>query len=208
MTGACQLDEFLDDVAARRPTPGGGAVAAAAGALACAMARMVAEYSPGKGADAGAKKTVAALTEPLGRADRMVRRLIVEDAAAYSALKEAAKRFKADPSTKADHEGALAVAISVPLEIAAVGCEALDIMKRLVPSANRYLLGDLGIATVLAEASVRAAAYMVRVNAGSLGDADRTGQADRQIDRLLERSLETCADIEVALRGRDERLHV
>ena len=48
MTGradAWQLDEFLNAVAAREPTPGGGAVAATAGALGAALARMVAAYS-------------------------------------------------------------------------------------------------------------------------------------------------------------------
>ncbi len=39
------VESFLDEVADRTPTPGGGAVSALAGALACAMARMVAAYS-------------------------------------------------------------------------------------------------------------------------------------------------------------------
>lgn len=194
------LNEFLNAVAARRPTPGGGSVAAAAGAMACAMGRMVAAYSPTKGADAETQHMVATLGQQLQRADGLLRRLIVEDAAAYSALNEAAKRLRADPSTKHEHDDALAVAISVPLEIAAVACESIVIMERLVAVANRHLLSDLGIAAVLAETTARAAAFMVRVNTKSLGQPETRRQAEQQIDRSVERARETLARIDAALR--------
>ncbi len=47
------LHDFLADVAARTPTPGGGSVAAAVGALGAALARMALAYTEGRPAGAG-----------------------------------------------------------------------------------------------------------------------------------------------------------
>ena len=42
------IDAFLETLASKTPAPGGGATACLAGALACAQAQMVVEYSLGK----------------------------------------------------------------------------------------------------------------------------------------------------------------
>jgi formiminotetrahydrofolate cyclodeaminase len=46
--GATQFASLLAQIAAKSPTPGGGAVACATGALAAALAGMVVSYSLGK----------------------------------------------------------------------------------------------------------------------------------------------------------------
>lgn len=195
----CNLDGFLDAVAARAPTPGGGAVAAAAGALATAMARMVAGYSAGKKVEAETAEVVTGLGAQLERADGMLRALLIEDAMAYETLTEAAKRLKDDPATGTEHEAALAVAMTVPMEVAATACEALNVMEHLLPLANRNLVSDLGVAAVLAEATARAASYMVHVNAHAFSDAEARQKAQHQIDQLLVRARETLTRIESEL---------
>ncbi len=210
--GRSELNAFLDGVAQRRPTPGGGGVTAATGALACAMARMVAVYSPSKDAAPEAHDGVTRLSEQLTRADQLLRESIDEDARAYVALTEAAKRAgehdcaalrhgtRQDPVPKLDHETALGVAIAVPLQVAALAAEALSVMQRLIPVANRHLLSDLGVAAVLADATVRAASYMVRVNTASLSDAHAKREPEREIEHLIARSGKTLAGIEAELR--------
>lgn len=199
---AGQLDEFLDAVAARQPTPGGGAVAGAAGALACAMARMVAAYSTKKHADPEPARAVTELTAHLERADRVFRSLVAEDARAYTALTEAARRLKDHPDTKADHDTALRVAIAVPMQMAAAACETLRLLKRLLPVANRYLLSDLGVAAVLADATARAAYQMVRVNTALLDDATARHEMEHQTLQLTTNARRVLADIESDLNER------
>lgn len=166
--------DFLDRLAARTPSPGGGSVAAATGTLACAMARMVAVYSVGPKTDDQTRARVEALGEELAKADAMLRQLMTVDAQAYEALSQAARAAKVDPTAAARHQSALVAAIGVPMEIGAVAVAALRAMDALRTSASRYLLSDLGVAAVTAEAAIQAAAYNVLVNVREVTDpADR-----------------------------------
>ena len=76
------FEDLLNAIAARTPTPGGGAVAASTGALACAMGRMVVAYS------ANAKKPEAhralfhKVLDHLRQVDELLRSLIPRDAKA------------------------------------------------------------------------------------------------------------------------------
>ena len=172
---------FLDGVAEREPTPGGGSVAAAAGALAIALARMVAAYSDGKCTDRDDPTKADQVADQLAHADRMLRRLVNEDAAAYRSY--TAARKSSDPAEQARATG---VAIAVPLETAAVACSALAVLDRFKETSNRNLVSDLGIAAVLAEASVRAAAYNIRINLRDADQADPKGEVREEMEHLLE----------------------
>ena len=199
---ALRLDGFLDAVAARQPTPGGGSVAGAAGALACALARMVAAYSTTKKNDPSRQTTVSELTAHLERADRLFRGLITEDARAYRDLTAAAARAKRDPNAKSDHDTALRVAIAVPMQMAAAACETLSLLDRLLPVSSPYLVSDLAVAAVLAEAAARAASKMVRVNAALLDDDTTRTEIERHTLQLIENARNFLGGIESRLNER------
>src|SRR3954463_8306073 len=92
------IEKFLDASAARQPTPGGGSVAALAGALAASMGEMVVNYSLGKkDLEAFADELKPALAE-YHRARGMLVQLMGEDQQAYAALTAARKL----PDTVAD----------------------------------------------------------------------------------------------------------
>src|SRR5580704_10441437 len=85
------IENFLEAAAAKQPTPGGGSVAALAGALAAAMGEMVLNYSVGK---KGLEEHDAVLKSAVGefhRAREMMLGLVAEDQTAYEALREARK---------------------------------------------------------------------------------------------------------------------
>ena len=166
--------EFLDRLADRTPTPGGGAVAAGAGALSCAMGRMVAAYSVGKKTSEEVRGRVEPAREKLRRLDELLRRLMAEDAVAYAHM------TGVDRSDVPAHQAAVIAAVSVPLGIAAAASEALEVLDDLKADASRYLLSDLGVA-VMADATARSAAYSVRVNLPEVADP---GTRDRLADDI------------------------
>src|SRR5262249_30199649 len=85
------INEFLAALAAKQPTPGGGSVAAIAGALAAAMGEMVINYSIGKkNLIAHEPKLREALAE-LTRARGMLLELMIEDQLAFEKLTAARK---------------------------------------------------------------------------------------------------------------------
>ena len=176
-----RVHAFLDDVAARKPTPGGGSVAAAAGALAVTLARMVVGYSGGKSAAPATVANVDQAAECLAQADAMLRRLANEDATAYQLY--VAGRKSGDPVEAARSAG---VAAAVPLEIAAVASSALGILDRFKTSFNVNLVSDLGVAAVLADACVQAALYNVRVNLRDGDRMDPEGEVREEVSLLLE----------------------
>ncbi|MDW8261155.1 MAG: cyclodeaminase/cyclohydrolase family protein [Phycisphaerales bacterium] len=164
------FDRFLDAVAARSPTPGGGAVAAAGGALAAAMGEMVLQYSVGK---KGLESHQGELADALGRfarARRLMLQLMVEDQSAYEALRAA--RVGSDPAAVA---AAVRLAVQVPQSIAATAAAVLETARQVAPLANRHLLSDLAVCAELAMATVRCALCNVRVNL-----ADVVDQGERQ----------------------------
>ncbi len=195
------LEDFLDQVAARVPTPGGGGVTAATGALACAMARMVAAYSMGKKTSPGNRMRVGALGQRLQRADELLRALVTQDGIAYTKMTEAIKNAGENPKDKEKLAAAVMGAIAVPMEMAALVSEILAIMNEFKGMANRYLLSDLGVAAVLADATARAARYSIQVNLGQLEDEDTRAKVRREIDETVDHCSRHRASVESFVRG-------
>jgi len=179
------VDDFLDAVAQRAPTPGGGSVAGAAGALALALARMVADYSIGKNSEPKDRNRTEALLNRLRGADEILRGLVTQDAVAYAAMSAAGKAARQSPAANPAYQEAVLAAIAVPLEVAAAASHALASMDELKDFANRHLQSDLGVATVLAEAAARAAWYMVAANLPELTDAAVRAKLRENIDETI-----------------------
>lgn len=189
------VDDLLDQTADRTPTPGGGSVTGLAGALACALARMVGSYSVNPKTEASVATRVEGFARCFHRVDQLLRALITRDAAAYAEMTEAARERKkaraAETATESDtvedaYESAVLAALAVPMEMAALVSNALATMDEFKTAASRYLLSDLGIAAVLADATARAAWYTVRVNARQVKDATTRTRVVQEIDAIVD----------------------
>ena len=156
--------EFLEALAAKQPTPGGGAVASVTTAISAALGRMVVNYSLGKKSlaahDALHQEAIASLAELGSRALR----LADDDAAAYGRLNALWKLDKADPKRVAEFPQAVEQAIAAPHAVLHACMELLRLLDRLCGATNAMLASDLAIAAVLAEAGARSAAWNVRIN--------------------------------------------
>jgi formiminotetrahydrofolate cyclodeaminase len=200
------VDDLLDQVAARTPTPGGGGVTALAGALACALARMVAAYSVTKKTEPPARAWVEAMATHLHRADQLLRALVTRDAQAYAAMTEAAaaRKAQATPTPAAEQAYCEAVleAAAVPLEIAAVASNALATMNEGKSVTSRYILSDLAIAAILADATARASSYTVRINAREVTDPKAKARLHAEIDEITGHCTRHRESIEAFVRDR------
>ncbi len=192
-----RLDDFLNQVSDRTPTPGGGSVAAAAGALACALARMVAAFSVGRKTDNAARERVQQAAGRLRTADEILRALITQDAAAYSAMSNSRPTGSEPPP---DRDDTVMGAVAVPMEIAAVATRALAAMDDFKTLANRHLLCDLGIAAILAEATSRAARYTIQVNVAELSDPALRVRLLGNIDAMIQRGADHAGSIQTLVR--------
>jgi len=163
------INEFLTAAGAKQATPGGGAVAAMAGALAASMGEMVLNYSV-------AKKDLLAFTEQntqalkeLSDAREMLLKLMVDDQTWYRKYTEAKKLTDEKKTAEA-----LTNCVHTPLLIGQTAMEILRIANRVASTSNKWLLSDLAVCGELATATVRCAVHNVRVNLSEVSQFMRT----------------------------------
>lgn len=174
------MGEFLASIAAKSPTPGGGAVASTAGALSAALAHMVVSYSLGKKNLAPHQPQLEAAANALARARRLLLQLADEDAAAYGLVNELSRLPHDDPRRASELAPACQAAVQVPMAVIATCVDLLRLFGQLAPITNKHLASDLGIAGELAKSTVDASIWNVEINVGTLPPQDR--------DRALEQA--------------------
>lgn len=135
---------------------------------------MVVNYSIGKKDLLEQQEELKHALAKLERARVVFLKLADEDAAAYSQLNALQKLAPGDPKRTSELPAAQQVAVQVPRSVAAAAIDLLRMFEQLAPITNRYLRSDLGIAADLAEATVRAALWNVRINTEGLSPAIRT----------------------------------
>lgn len=209
MSGGESLTGFVASVASSSPVPGGGSVAAHAGALAAALAQMVAGLTVGKkkyaAVDAEMKQTAlqaAALGNQLAA-------LVTRDAEAYALVSDAYKLPK-EPADAAERRAiavasALLKAAEVPLETARAALDVAQLAHLVAEKGNTNAVTDAGVSALLAAAAARGAAYNVRVNVQALDDKTKGEPLAREASELADRAAEiadrTTALVERALSG-------
>jgi glutamate formiminotransferase/formiminotetrahydrofolate cyclodeaminase len=164
-------------VAASTPAPGGGSVAAHAGALAAALAQMVAGLTVGKKKFAAVESDMKALALEASSLGTTLAGLVRRDGDAYTAVMAAYQLPKETPdqqgARQAAVDGALLAAARVPLETAQACAEVARLAAVAAEKGNPNAASDAGVAALLAEAACKGAAYNVRINVAALSDPSR-----------------------------------
>jgi formiminotetrahydrofolate cyclodeaminase len=180
-SGMTTFAEYLDQIAAKTPTPGGGAVASGVGAMSAALAGMVVAYSIGKKSLAAHEGFLAEAQKRLARARTLMLDLAKEDEAAYGLVNELMRLPAGDARREREMPAAVAAAVAVPMAVAAGAVDLLRLYVELAGKTNPMLRSDLGIAAELALATAAGSLWNVRINAGELPEAARVkamGQAE------------------------------
>lgn len=205
--GGVSLSAFVGSVASSSPTPGGGSVAAHAGALAAALAQMVAGLTVGRKKYAAVDARMKEIAIKAAELGNRLAALVERDARAYEAVSAAYRLPKdSDPEQTARSAaiaGALMLAANAPLETARQCAGVADLALEVAATGNSNAITDAGVAALLADAACKGASYNVRVNVSSMDDkaagtalveeakalVTRTSQAAREVERLVETAL-------------------
>ncbi len=179
------LAGYVGAVAQGTPTPGGGAVAALAGALAAALGEMVARLTMGKQKYAAVEADMAAAAATAESLRRQLLEAMDRDVAAYSAVIDAYKLDKADPNREAMVQSAMRAAADVPLEVMRLALEAMRIARTVADRGNANATTDAAVAVHMALAAIEGAALNVRVNAHSLMDEEIAAYLRDTVARLI-----------------------
>jgi glutamate formiminotransferase / formiminotetrahydrofolate cyclodeaminase len=162
--------EFVHRVASDSPAPGGGSVAALAGALGAALGAMVANLSAHKRGWDHRWEEFSAWAVRGKDCHEQLLRLVDEDTRAFDALL-AAFRLPTDQPGRAEAiNAATRHAIEVPLQVMETALEALAVVKGMASDGLKSSVSDAGVGALLATAAVRGAHLNVRINAATLAD--------------------------------------
>ena len=181
--------EFLTALASSAPAPGGGGGAAMAGALAAALASMVANLTIGKEKFAQQEPEVKALLEEAEEVRRRLLGLVEDDAAVFNSFMSCYKLPKATEEEKAARAAAIRSAAKeaaeVPLAIARASYKVLTLAERLVRIGNPGVITDGACSALLARAALRCAEYNVRINLGLTKDEAYNQSVQEELNNLL-----------------------
>ncbi len=164
------LDAWLDELAGGAPVPGGGSAAALAGSLAGALVAMVARLTLGRKAYAAVQDRAAAILREADALRADLRRLVDEDAAAYSHVSAAYKLAKDDPHRARAVDEALVGAAQAPIEVARRAARLAALAREIGTIGNKNARSDAKVAEGLAQAALAGAVENVRVNVASLSN--------------------------------------
>lgn len=189
VAGGQSLTGFVGAVAAPVPAPGGGSVAAHAGALGAALAQMVAGLTAGKKKYAAVDAEMRELALEAAGLVNTLSALVARDADAYTMVTNAYK-LPSEPEDAAKKRAAaitdaLLGAAEVPLETARACARVAELAATCATKGNTNAVSDAGVAALLADAACRGAIYNVRINVSSLDDKSRGAGLIEEGNQLL-----------------------
>ncbi len=186
------LSAFLDDLASSSPAPGGGAVAALAGALGAALTVMVCNLTIGKKKYADVEEELKPVRTSAEELRATFAQLVESDTLAFTKVIEAyglpkdsdpQKALRSAAVTEATKEAAL-----VPLEVMKHCIDALALAQQVASKGNVNSISDAGVSALMLHAACEGAALNVKVNLAALADSDFVGWKLDEVGSLLSTS--------------------
>jgi glutamate formiminotransferase/formiminotetrahydrofolate cyclodeaminase len=188
------LQEFVDETSRDSAAPGGGSVAALAGALGAALAAMVANLPHPKSAFTEVREH---LEEVAVAAQALKQRLldaIDEDTWSFQALMEA-NRMTGPDKEAAVREATLGAA-KVPLEVAETCPEIVGLCARARELGMEASASDAGVGAGMARAAALGAAMNVRINLQEMGEDPDAREMLARADAAVRATREKAASVE------------
>ena len=187
-------EKFLEELASKQPTPGGGAASALCGATAAALTAMLGNLTAGK---AGSEANDKMALEIIIAADKLrleLAQLADDDAAVFNKFMEAYKMPKATDTEKAMRTAAIGqaaiAAAEVPMQIADKSLEVLKLARKLIVFGNPNAISDGTVSALMARAALRSALYNVKINLGLIKDGEYVAAARAKMQQLEAKAME------------------
>ncbi len=187
--------DFVDEVSRDTPAPGGGSIAALAGALGAALASMVANLSVGKGDFDDRYEHLCELAEKAQQIKDDLVRAVDEDTEAFNAVLEAMRMPKDTPEQLAEREKAMQEgyksAARVPLRTAELCLDAIRVCLDAAQIGNKDVMSDAGVGALMGLAGVQGAIYNVRINLPNIKDEAFIQEMNQNLESMLNEANET-----------------
>jgi glutamate formiminotransferase / formiminotetrahydrofolate cyclodeaminase len=171
-----QLNDFADETASESPAPGGGSIAAYAGALGASLATMVANLSSHKKGWDERWQEFSNWAAKGQQCKNELLRLVDADTTAFNKIMEAFALPKATEEEKLQRTEAMQAAtkhaIEIPFKVMQAAAASMEIAKAMAQNGSPSSVSDAGVGALCIRTAVMGAFMNVRINAGSCNDKD------------------------------------
>ena len=184
-----KVSNFLDELASNSPTPGGGSVAALAGALGAALISMVGNLTIGKKKYEDVEEDIKKIISSSEKLHYELSQLIEEDVKVFNnfmATYKMPKETEDEKKVRAEKiQESLIKAAKVPLKVAYKCLDILSLSKEVAEKGNINVVSDVGVAVLMAEAALESAILNVKINLRMIKDEKARTELSSSIKEIL-----------------------
>lgn len=182
---------FVEVLASREPTPGGGGASALVGAVGAALGNMVGSLTLGKKKYAEVQADIAALKAQATLLQQELLALAEKDAEVFLPLSRAYGLPRDTPEQQAEKarvmETALKEACAVPLEIMEKCCAAIRLHDAFEEKGAAIAISDVGVGVACCRAALQGASLNVFINTKAMADRPHAEAANQKARAMLEK---------------------
>ncbi|MBR2865280.1 MAG: cyclodeaminase/cyclohydrolase family protein [Elusimicrobiaceae bacterium] len=176
-------EKFNQALASSDPTPGGGAAAAMAAAMGCALALMAGNTTlKRKATPQETKDRLEPHLRKLGALKNQLDHFIQEDSVAYSAYIVASKLPKENADRPKAIEDALLYAARVPTDTATTAIQCLREIDLIKDDIAPVILSDIYCAQYLLKSSIRCSIENIKANLAFIKNEDWVAKLTQHIE--------------------------
>jgi len=183
------VEPFLEALASRSATPGGGSAAAIIGAMGASLVSMVCNLTIGKKKYAEVEDE---MKDILAKAEALrvkLTAMIEDDVKAFDAVMGAYGMAKETDAEKEVREKAIQAALKqateVPLRCCQAAREVIDLAATASDKGNLNVISDAGVSVLAAYAALRSAALNVFINTRMITDKPFAEAKLKELEALL-----------------------
>ena len=186
------INEFVESLGAKEPTPGGGGAAALAGALGAALCSMVGNYTTGKKAYAAYEEDVIHMIDASEESAERLLELVQADADEFSKISAAFALPKDDPNRHEAIQEATLAALEPPLEMMREIAKVIGLLEEMCDKGSRMLVSDVGCGASIAQGALVAASLNVFVNTKGLDDREKAAEIEAEVASMIDSCVPRC----------------
>lgn len=183
------IQNYLDTLASKAATPGGGSAAALMGAQAAALTSMVCNLTIGKPKYAEVEAEMQALLEKSEALREIFTGMIKADVDVFNRLMATYGLPKETNDEKEARSAAIQMvlkdATDVPLACAKACADVIELSRIAAEKGSAAVISDAGVAVMSGYAALKSAALNVYINAASLKDKEFANQKMAELELIL-----------------------
>jgi methenyltetrahydrofolate cyclohydrolase len=184
------IEQFLNELASKSATPGGGSAAAIMGAQGAALISMVCNLTIGKPKFADVESDMQALLAQSEALRAQLTDFIQADVDVFNRVMAAYGLPKESDEDKAARTVAIQAvmreATQVPLDCARACAKVIELSQIAADKGNPNVISDAGAGLMAAYGGLKTAALNVYINAGSLKDRDFADSKLAELAAIME----------------------